>query len=366
MPEGILMINVLVVEDSRVIKEYLVYLLESDPDLRVMGTAGDGEAALQFLATRRPDVILMDIHMPGIDGIEATRRIMSSNPVPIVVCTANTNCDEVGTAMRALEAGALAVLKKPVGLGDPNAETEAATIISTLKLMSEVKVVRRWNRAQVGTSLSSPAVVGPIALDSAVHDVAIVAIAASTGGPAALNRILSELPRTFPVPILMVQHISVGFGDGFVSFLNGNSSLRVKIAEDGEALVAGTVYLAGDNRHLGVSSRTSLQCSSESLIDGFRPSGTFLFESVAKVFGPSTLALILTGMGRDGVTGLRAVKEAGGMVWAQDQNSSVVFGMPGAAIQEGQVDLVLPLEEIAPRLIKIIQGEGRRGSRMPF
>jgi two-component system chemotaxis response regulator CheB len=348
------MINVLVVEDSRVMLEYLVYLIESDPDLRVMGTAGDGETAIKFLTARRPDVILMDIHMPGIDGIETTRRIMSSNPVPIVLCTANTNFDEVGTAMRALEAGAITVLKKPAGFGDPNAETEAAAFITTLKLMSEVRVIRRWNRAQIGPSLSSPAVVEPIAPDPIVHDVAIVAIAASTGGPAALNRILSELPGTFSVPILMVQHIPVGFGEGFVSWLNGNSPLRVKIAEHGEDLVAGTAYLAGDNSHLGVSSRTKLQCSFESPIDGFRPSGTFLFESVAKVFGPSTLALILTGMGRDGVTGLRTVKEAGGMVWAQDQNSSVVFGMSGAAIQEGLADLVLPLGEIAPRLIKII------------
>ena len=354
------MINVLVVEDSRVIKDYLVYLLESDPDLRVMGTADNGEAALKFLAARRPDVILMDIHMPGIDGIETTRRIMSSNPVPIVVCTANTNLQEVGTAMRALEAGALAVLKKPMGLGDPNAETEAATIITTLKLMSEVRVIRRWDRAPVKASPRFPAIVEPTALDAVGHEVAIVAIAASTGGPAALNRILSELPGTFPVPILMVQHITVGFGEGFVSWLNGNSSLRVKIAEDGEALVAGTAYLAGDNRHLGVSSRTSLRCSSESLIDGFRPSGTFLFESVAKVFGPSTLALILTGMGHDGVAGLRAVKEAGGMVWAQDQDSSVVFGMPGEAIKSGYTDLVLPLAEISPRLKEMISSGGKK------
>jgi two-component system chemotaxis response regulator CheB len=349
------MINVLVVEDSRVMKEYLVYLIESDPDLRVMGTAGDGETAIKFLTARRPDVILMDILMPGIDGIETTRRIMASNPVPIILCTANTNFDEVGTAMRALEAGAITVLKKPTGFGDPNAEAEAAVIITALKLMSEVKVVRRWNRAQVGTTLNSLVEGEPIAYDTLAHDVAVVAIAASTGGPAALNRILSELPITFPVPILMIQHISVGFGEGFVAWLNGNSPLRVKIAEDGEDLVAGTAYLAGDNRHLGVSCRTRLQCSSEGPIDGFRPSGTYLFESVAKVFGSSTLALILTGMGRDGVTGLRAVKEAGGMVWAQDQNSSVVFGMSGAAIQEGLVDLVLPLEEIAPRLMKINQ-----------
>jgi len=358
------MINVLVVEDSRVVLEYLVYLIASDPDLRVMGTAGDGETAIKFLTARRPDVILMDIHMPGIDGIETTRRIMSSNPVPIVLCTANTNYDEVGTAMRALEAGAITVLKKPAGFGDPNAEAEAAAIITTLKLMSEVRVVRRWNRAPVGTSLGSTTDVEPFAPVPVIHDVDIVAIAASTGGPAALNRILSELPATFPVPILMIQHISVGFGEGFVAWLDGNSHLRVKIAEDGEALVAGTAYLAGDDRHLGVSSRTRLQYSSASPIEGFRPSGTYLFESVAKVFGRSTLALILTGMGRDGVTGLHAVKEAGGIVWAQDQNSSVVFGMSGAAIQEGLVDQILPLGEIAPRLIKIIQGEGKREARI--
>ena len=192
------MINVLVVEDSRVIRDYLVYVLKTDPDIRVMGTADSGEAALEFLGEHRPDAILMDIHMPGIDGLETTRRIMSSNPVPIVVCTASTQFDQVHTAMSALEAGALAVLKKPMGLGDPDAENGAAAIINALKLMSEVKVIRRWNRSQVETPLISQAEVEPIALDSVFHDVDIVAIAASTGGPAALNRILSELPETFP------------------------------------------------------------------------------------------------------------------------------------------------------------------------
>jgi two-component system chemotaxis response regulator CheB len=181
-----------------------------------------------------------------------------------------------------------------------------------------------------------------------------VAIATSTGGPAALQRLLSDLPATFPLPILIVQHITPGFTAGLVSWLGDTTPFRVKLAQEGEPLTPGTVYLAPDDVHLGAGGRGgAVALSDATAIGGFRPSGTFLFESLARAYGPAVLALILTGMGDDGVAGLRAVREAGGYVIAQDERTSIVFGMPGAAVAAGLATLVLPLEAIAPRLVAL-------------
>jgi two-component system chemotaxis response regulator CheB len=176
-----------------------------------------------------------------------------------------------------------------------------------------------------------------------------VAVATSTGGPAALQTVLSGLQARFPVPIVVVQHITPGFTTGLVDWLDSVCPIRIQLAQHGEVLRAGTVYLAPDGRHLGVSGRIA-ELSDAPPIGGFRPSGTFLFESVALAYGASAIAVILTGMGEDGVTGLRAVRRAGGRVIAQDEASSVVFGMPGAAIAAGLADVVLPLDAIAGRL----------------
>jgi len=210
--------------------------------------------------------------------------------------------------------------------------------------MAQVKVVRHWPaREVVGRQRQT--------LDSMpqAHR-KIVAIAASTGGPAAIQGLLSQLPTEFPAPILVVQHIATGFIAGFTAWLNTVCSLRVKVAENGEALVARTVYVAPDSRHLGLSSNWTVQLSNAPAIGGFRPSATFLFQSVAQVAGRAVVAVILTGMGRDGVDGLSLVRGRGGFVIAQDEASSVVFGMPAAAIATSQVDAVLSLPAIAPRL----------------
>jgi two-component system chemotaxis response regulator CheB len=221
-----------------------------------------------------------------------------------------------------------------------------------LKTMSQVKVVRHWpERHKIKDTQIPEKFLGQLPEGKRGR---VVAIATSTGGPPALNRIFSELPGDFPAPILVVQHMLKGFMNEFASWMNGNSSLRIKVAAEGEELASGTVYLAGYDRHLGVSDRSTLFYSSDEPIGSFRPSGTFLFESVAKAYGPSALALVLTGMGSDGVAGLKAVKEAGGRVIAQDQASSVIFGMPGEAIKTGYTDMILPLEEIAPRLMEMI------------
>jgi len=352
------MINVLVVEDSRVIRDYLVYVLETDPAIRVMGTADSGEAALEFLGEHRPDAILMDIHLPGIDGFETTRQIMSSNPVPIVVCTASTHFDQVHTAMRALEAGALAVLKKPRGLGDPDAEAEAAAIINTLKLMSEVKVVRRWNRTAAAATHVAPAVSEPTPRDAVGHDVAIVAIGASTGGPPAVAQILSGLSLAFAAPILVVQHMSAGFTAGFAEWLATASGLPVHVARGGETPLPGHVYVAPDDQHLRVGLRGELETTRDAPHNGLRPSAGVLFRSVAERFGRRAIGVLLTGMGRDGAEELRLMADRGALTVAQDEESCVVFGMPAEAIKLGAARFVFPPHKIAELLSTTV----RRGA----
>jgi two-component system chemotaxis response regulator CheB len=357
MQEEESMINAFVIEDSPVARDYLVYILETDPEIRVMGTADSGEAALEFLARHRPDVILMDIHLPGIDGFETTRRIMSTSPVPIVVCTASIHFNEVHTAMRALEAGALAVLKKPKGLGDPDAEADAAAVIRTLKLMSEIKVVRRWNRAKA----PAPVAAAPIPSDRIVHDAAIVAIGASTGGPPVVARILSGLSPGFAAPILVVQHIASGFTAGFAEWLGTTSGLPVHVAQGGEIPLPGHVYVAPDDHHLRVGVRGELQTTRDEPHNGLRPSAGILFRSVAERFGRRAVGVLLTGMGRDGAEELKLMADKGALTVAQDEESCVVFGMPAEAIRLGAARFVFPPEKIAELLTVAVRRGASKG-----
>ena len=355
------MIDVLVVEDSRVTRDYLVYMLETDPDIRVTGTAADGREALASVARHRPDVILMDLQLPGIDGFETTRRIMSSNPVPIVVCTASTSFDQVNTAMYALEAGALAALKKPSGIGHPDAEADSAAIIKTLKLMSEVKVVRRWSLTRSAAAIAA----SPKPHDPVGHGAAVVAIGASTGGPPVVSQILSGLSPAFAAPILLVQHIAVGFTEGLTEWLATTSHLPVHMARGGETPLAGHVYVAPDNHHLRVGTGGELQTTHEAPHNGLRPSAGVLFRSVAEHFGHRAIGVILTGMGRDGAEELKLMADRGALTVAQDEESCVVFGMPAEAIKLGAARHVLPPQGIVDLLNTVVcsrvPGEGSDG-----
>ena len=357
------MINVFVVEDSRVTREFLVCVLETDPDIRVIGTAESGEAALEYMAgKKRPDVILMDIHLPGIDGLETTRRIMSSSPVPIVVATASMNFSEVKTVMMAMEAGALGALKKPSGYGSPNAEVEMAAIIKALKLMSEIKMVRRWNRKAAAPATAALSVDLPLPCDIADNEVAIVAIGASTGGPPVIAQILSGLTPAFPAPILVVQHIAEGFAAGFAEWLATVSGLPVHMARTGETPLPGHVYIAPDGNHLRVGSRGELLTTADEPHNSLRPSVGVLFRSVAERFGRRAIGVLLTGMGRDGADELKLMSDRGALTIAQDEESCVVFGMPAEAIRLGAAKFVLPPQKIAVFLTSVVQ-RGQAGGR---
>ncbi|MGH7590162.1 MAG: chemotaxis-specific protein-glutamate methyltransferase CheB [Gemmatimonadales bacterium] len=344
------MIRVLVAEDSLTVRELLVEILRSDPEIHVVGQAKNGAEAVELAVRLKPDLITMDIHMPDMDGFEATREIMVAAPTPIILVTSSTSRDEVNHSFDAMRAGALVVVAKPDNPGSTMFDGRRVQFLAMAKAMSQVKVVRR---AAPRVQPTPP----PVALRRAAGDrIRLVAITASTGGPAAIQRILSSLPREFPAPILVVQHIADGFIGGLASWLDASCNVHVKVAEHSEPLLGRTVFLAPDARHLGVAANGQIAVADAPPIDGFRPSGTYLFQSAARIYGAGMLAVILTGMGRDGVEGLKAVKAAGGLVLAQDEASSVVYGMPREALDAGVVDAVLPLDEVAARLMELVPG----------
>ena len=279
------MIKVLVVEDSSVNQEFLVHILSSDPEIKVIGMAHNGEEAVEAVGRLKPDVITMDIHMPRMDGYEATRRIMESHPTPIVIVSGNWDTKEVATTFRAIEAGALKGVQRPTGIGHPEHRATVKELLETVKLMSEVKVVRRWSRLQ----RQGP---GPSVLPSAGFEfklapskVRLVAMGASTGGPNVLQKILSGLPKDFLSPLLIVQHMATGFVQGFVEWISQTSGFPVRVAIHGELPLPGHAYVAPDGLHMGIGSGNRIALSSEEPENGLRPSVSYLFRSVMKTYG---------------------------------------------------------------------------------
>ena len=342
-------VRVLVVDDSPVARELLAYLLNGDPQLQVIGVAPDGEQAVEAAARLRPDVITMDIHLPKMDGFAATRKIMETCPTRIVMVTASSIPHEVAESFRALESGALTVLAKPLGIGHPSHVAAAQDLIRTVKLMAEVQVVRRWARPQ-----AAAAVPPPRAYPGAAAAIKVVAIGASTGGPLVLQAILSRLMPDFAVPILIVQHISPGFTDGFTEWLSRSSAFQVKVAGQGEYAIPGIAYVAPDGSHMTILANGCISLTSQAPEYGLRPSVSTLFRSVAAAFGEHAVGVLLTGMGRDGAQELQLMRQAGAVTIAQDKESSVVFGMPGEAVKLNAAKYVLEPEGIAMALNRLI------------
>jgi len=337
------MIRVLIVEDSPTAALLLTSILTSDPGIKVLATATSGEEAVRKAFELDPDLVTMDIHLPGMDGFETTRRILAQKARPIVIVSATVDPDDVRLSIESLAAGALSIMPKPPGSRSPDFRKSAEELISTVKLMAEVKMVGRRAPAKPRSRLTAPFRLG--------REAKIVAIGASTGGPAVLATILAGLPLSFPLPILIVQHITEDFDRGLADWLSVVAHRPVELAQHGQRLRAGPVLIAPSGAHLGVdrSRRVTLDRKSGP-VGGFRPSATYLFQSVARVFGPSAVGLILTGMGSDGAQGLVALHQAGGLVLAQDAASCVVNGMPGSAAALGIVDRTVELADIAPTL----------------
>lgn len=345
-------VRVLLAEDSATIRRYLTDLIDNTPGLRVVGTAEHGEAALALVAELRPDVVSMDIRMPKLDGLEATRRIMAQYPTPVVVVSGLVERD-VELSFQALDAGALAVVEKPPNRDHPAFQQKYRRLIRTLVAMSKVSVVRRGGTARL---FADETIEIPLARQTRAMP-EVVAIGASAGGPSALNRLLSGFPADMRVPVVIVQHIPDEFIQGLARWLDKSTPLYVQVAEDGTLLEPGNVYLAPGKAHLRVIQRGGRLVVRLDTVRGdyrYYPSVDVLFESIAQTCGMSAIGVVLTGMGDDGAEGLLAMRRAGARTFAQDQKTSTVYGMPAAAVEKRAVEQVLPLAHLSTAIAKLM------------
>jgi two-component system, chemotaxis family, protein-glutamate methylesterase/glutaminase len=345
-------VGVLVVDDSPLCRQLIVDALAKDPTLEVIGTAANGEEALEKARTLRPQVITMDVDMPVMDGLTATEKIMGEIPTPILVLTADPRNMAPELTHRALEVGALALQIKPALDAGP----EAWNLAREVKLLSSVRVIRHLRGVRKMPTSFTPLPMVPDSVAFSTSAIGVVAIASSTGGPQVVHRLLSELPADFPAPIVIVQHINAAFAESLAGWLAASSKLRIKVAQDGDALVPGVVLIAPPDKHLIVPQRGKVAVVAGEPRDGHVPSATMLLESAAKTYGRRTLGLILTGMGADGADGMLAIKNAGGRTVAQSQDSCVVFGMPGAAIARNAVEHIAHGDELASVLLRLARG----------
>lgn len=340
-------IKVLVVEDSLTAQKILVKILSADSEIEVVAVASSGEEALQQLQHISPDLITMDIHMPGMDGLEVTRKIMETKPVPIVVVSASCLVEDIERAFQLIEAGALTAIAKPIAIGSGDFEATAWRLVQTVKDMAAVKVIKRWPKRLKEKDQASEIADNRI---PEIKPYSVIAIGASTGGPQAIETILKNLPSDYPASILMVQHIAPGFLGGMVEWLDNVLALHVKVAHDGEQLKPGTVYLCPEGKHMGLDKESKIALSSAEPVGGHRPAVAFLFQALAQNYS-DCLAILLTGMGKDGAAELLELKRRGATTIAQDKESSVIHGMPGAAIALGAQCHILNLESIASLLL---------------
>jgi len=330
-------VRVLVADDSALFRELLARVVAAEPGFEVAAVAADGNAAAELARALRPDVITMDLNMPDADGYSGIARIMAETPTPILVLTANPT-EAVG--FRALSLGALDILEKPQATTDLDAYGQL--LRSRLRLLAGVKVIRHLRGLRERR----------VAPARASGRADLVVMGASLGGPRALATVLRGLPEDFPAPIAVVQHIADGFTEGLARWLGQECRLRVREARHGDRLLPGAVVLAPTGRHLVVT-EGKVHLSDAAPVDTFKPSVTPLFLSAAEHYGARCCAAILTGMGRDGADGIKAIKDAGGVTLAQDEATSAVFGMPKAAIDLGAVDRVLPLDDIPRALVEL-------------
>jgi two-component system, chemotaxis family, protein-glutamate methylesterase/glutaminase len=350
-------IRVLVVEDSLTVRKRMLDVLAADPDIEIAGEASDGKRGIELCQQLRPDVVTLDMMLPIMSGLAATEFIMAYCPTPILIVSASTNRGELFQTYSALAAGALDVLDKPSG-NEPAGDWEQK-LVSAVKLLSRIKVITHL-RGRLGARALPTLVASE--LPAGDGRLRAVAIGVSTGGPAALLEILSGLPSTFPLPILLVIHIGKLFAPAFAEWLDGHSPIRVSYARDGDLLPgAGKVLVAPPDRHL-VLREGKLRLTRDPERHFCRPAVDVLFTSLAQELGPECAACLLTGMGKDGAEGLLAVRRSGGRTIAQDEATSVVFGMPKEAILLGAAEQVLPLGKIAPALVELGRcvGKARR------
>jgi two-component system chemotaxis response regulator CheB len=347
-------VRVVVIDDSPTVRNMLSVILQNAQDVQVVGAGANGEEALRLVSRLKPDVVTMDVRMPKMGGLEATRRIMRDMPTRIIIVADSMMQADMDLMFEALKAGALTAVRKP-GLHDPKT---CDKVVQAVRLMADVPVIHHWGRMERRVSSGKDRTPSSTIRDqkfdlrrsTRLADIRIIGIASSTGGPAALASVLGKLPAGFRLPILVAQHITPGFAVGLAEWLNSQTPLRVRTAGHGETPQPGTVLVAPDDYHLQVNLRGVVELVKELPYKGLRPSANYLFRSLARAFGSKAMGIILTGMGDDGVEGLEALHRGGGLTIAQDEESCVVYGMPREAVVRNAVDQVLALDQIARTL----------------
>jgi len=375
---------VLIVDDSAFMRKVLLSILTSDPQLEVVGEARDGREAVSLAESTKPDVITMDINMPHMDGLQATEIIMSSNPRPILIVSSESR-EGADITLKALELGAIEFVAKPSSGIDLDMNTVREELMRKLKMAAKVRVVRTATRSHLQKEVASSAprteptspLVAKVQASAAAQTAAsihidtpsaapsstfggvkakgkfpIIVVAASTGGPATLMKFVPMFPENFPGAVLLVQHMPGNFTGQFSEQLADVSKIKVKEASQGEMLQPSHVYVCPGTHHLRVTPTGRLTLDDGPRIAGYRPCADVTLETVANFAGPMGIGVILTGMGNDGSRGIQAIKAAGGYVFAQDEASSIIFGMPSEAIKTGVVDQVTSIENMYQTLEK--------------
>lgn len=344
-------IRVLIVEDSAIFQTVLKNIFKTSPDIEVVGTASSGIEGLALIPQLDPNVICTDFHMPTMDGLEFTKQVMVQYPRPILVISISVQTEQRHRIFELLEAGAVDIFPKPRSSVDPDAQINQLRLINKIKILAGVKVFKKRTPQAIPKSEFSPNTLQSTSLN-ATSKIKMVAIGTSTGGPQALQIIFARLPANFSVPIVCVQHISHGFLDGLIQWLSLTSGLPIETARPGITPQPGTIYFPPETKHLELNSQGQFVCSGSPPLAGHRPAVDVTFKSVAQVYGRNAIAVLLTGMGKDGAAGMQMIHQAGGLTIAQDQETSVIFGMPKEAIELGVVKHTLPLSEITPFVIE--------------
>jgi two-component system chemotaxis response regulator CheB len=364
MPTPTKKYRVLVVDDSTFMRKVLETIFNADDQLQVVGQAKDGREAVAMAESLKPDVITMDINMPHVDGLQATAEIMTTNPKPIVIVSSESR-EGAASTLRALELGAIEFVAKPSSAIDLDMQSVKEDLLRKVRMAAKVRVVRTASRIastirnSSGTVMPTPAPVAtrPAASSGLDQRFPVVVLAASTGGPATVMRLAPGFTREFPAAVILVQHMPAAFTTQYAAQLAEFTGIRVKEAEANEALQPGTFYICPGGQHLRVTPTGRVQLDGTTgRIDGYLPNIDVTMESVAAYAGALSIAAVLTGMGNDGAAGAKAIKSAGGLVLAQDEATSVIFGMPAEVIKAGVVDQVLGIDDIYAAIEKRVVG----------
>ncbi|MEW6095025.1 MAG: chemotaxis response regulator protein-glutamate methylesterase [bacterium] len=344
-------IKVLVVDDSAIIRDAIANALESEEDIKLIGTASNGKEAIDLVQELKPDIVTMDIVMPIMDGLQATEYIMAYHPTPILIVTSLLPKD-MEIAFKALHVGALDIIERPSisELSKPTSKVRKE-LIDKVKILANVKVITHLGGRFQKKERK------PLEPTSQKQETKfkIIGIASSTGGPKTVKKILSKLPVDFPIPIVIVQHISDGFTKGLVDWWNNECAIEIHEAKDGERLCQGVAYVAPSFVHMRVTKNGRIKLEDTPPVGGHRPSANVLLSSVAEAYPQTAIGIILTGMGDDGAIGIKAIKDAGGFTIAEDEESCAIFGMPRVAIEMGVVDKVMPLDDIPDEIIRRVK-----------